>query len=194
MDGIVNSHHYSDWALGQFFETARDKPWYTNTVFVLAADHIFRKAPRETGLPADFRIPFLIYAPGRIKRGIVRATCSHLDGLPTFFGLLGFGEGYSAMGRDLLRDEAGVALVRRGDLMGIIADEGWLAHSLENRLEAHPTGADLPPGYWDRLERRLLASVQVTSALIRANRWAPPNHAVLGYAAPSSSAVYEPNH
>lgn len=59
--------------------------------------------------------------------------------------------------------------------MGIISEEGWLAHSLEKRVETGTTIANPPPGYWNRLERRLLASLQVTNSLLRRNRWAPPD-------------------
>lgn len=35
----INSAYYTDWCLGRFFAEARTKPWYSNTLFVLIADH-----------------------------------------------------------------------------------------------------------------------------------------------------------
>lgn len=35
----INSAYYTDWCLGRFFKEASTKPWYSNTLFVLVADH-----------------------------------------------------------------------------------------------------------------------------------------------------------
>jgi phosphoglycerol transferase MdoB-like AlkP superfamily enzyme len=40
--GTVNIHEsigYTDYALKQFFATAKKQPWYNNTIFVFVADH-----------------------------------------------------------------------------------------------------------------------------------------------------------
>jgi arylsulfatase A-like enzyme len=171
-DGFVNVLHYSDWALGEFMEAARTRPWYERTVFVIASDHIFRKAPREEGLRADFRVPFLIHAPAIVGSGVDARICSHLDALPTFFDLLGFGDGYAALGASLLAEREGFALVKKGSLMGIITEQGSVTHDLHARVSAETASSSVVD--LDQIERRLLASVQLSHALLRANRWSPP--------------------
>ena len=55
-DGAVK---YTDWALGDFIERARAKPWFDDTVFVIVADHC-AAARGKTDLPLDrFHIPMI---------------------------------------------------------------------------------------------------------------------------------------
>jgi phosphoglycerol transferase MdoB-like AlkP superfamily enzyme len=49
---------YTDFAMKKFFEMAEKQPWFSNTVFVIVADHC-ALAPVE--LPVDkYRIPAMI--------------------------------------------------------------------------------------------------------------------------------------
>jgi phosphoglycerol transferase MdoB-like AlkP superfamily enzyme len=43
---------YTDYALKQFFEMAKKQPWYSNTVFVIVADHC-ASSSGKTELPLD---------------------------------------------------------------------------------------------------------------------------------------------
>jgi phosphoglycerol transferase MdoB-like AlkP superfamily enzyme len=169
--GFVNLLHYSDWALGEFMDAARRRPWFDETVFLITSDHTSRQAPRSDDLRSRFRIPLLLYAPGFIEPGVDTTVCSHLDGLPTLLELLGFDDAYATFGQSLLHERDGYAVVKQGNVMGIIDDEGSLLHSLEGRLEAEAhsgASADL-----DALEHRLLSFVAVTHRLLRTNRWVP---------------------
>lgn len=60
----VNGAHYTDAAIGKFFELAQQQPWYKNTLFVLVADHsksTYRNHPLET---FDYhKIPLLLLGP-----------------------------------------------------------------------------------------------------------------------------------
>lgn len=60
----VNGAHYTDAAIGHFFELARQQSWYPNTLFVLVADHsksTYRNHPLETF--EYHRIPLLLLGP-----------------------------------------------------------------------------------------------------------------------------------
>jgi len=60
----VNGAHYTDAAIGKFFELARQQPWYPNTLFVLVADHsksTYRNHPLETF--EYHKIPLLLLGP-----------------------------------------------------------------------------------------------------------------------------------
>jgi phosphoglycerol transferase MdoB-like AlkP superfamily enzyme len=47
----------------KFFEMAEKQPWFSNTVFVIVADHCASSAGK-TELPVDkYRIPAMIYSP-----------------------------------------------------------------------------------------------------------------------------------
>lgn len=80
---------YADWALGDFFRSARREPWFDNTVFVIVADHCASSAGK-TDLPLEkYHIPAMIYAPGIIEPQAVEKFCSQIDLMPTVFALLG---------------------------------------------------------------------------------------------------------
>jgi phosphoglycerol transferase MdoB-like AlkP superfamily enzyme len=53
---------YTDFAMKKFFEMAEKQPWFSNTVFVIVADHCASSAGK-TELPVDkYRIPAMIYS------------------------------------------------------------------------------------------------------------------------------------
>jgi len=96
---------YTDHALRRFFETAKQQPWYENTVFVLTSDHTNMSAHDEyrssLGL---FRAPILIYDPsGRLPRGVADGVAQQIDIMPTLMSLLGYGRDFVAFGKDLTR-------------------------------------------------------------------------------------------
>ena len=59
---FINSAYYTDKCLGDFFENARKQPWYSNTVFVIVADHS-HNTYRNWGVnsPQYRKIPLLFY-------------------------------------------------------------------------------------------------------------------------------------
>jgi len=81
---------YSDYAVGQFVETARTKPWFNNTVFVFVADHEAGSAGKYELNPPDHRIPLIIYAPKLIRPKTYTRPISQIDALPTLLSLLNF--------------------------------------------------------------------------------------------------------
>jgi phosphoglycerol transferase MdoB-like AlkP superfamily enzyme len=61
-DKFKNSAYYTDQCLKKFFESARKTRWYTNTLFVLVADHGHNlPLKRDYYDPAAYRIPLLWY-------------------------------------------------------------------------------------------------------------------------------------
>ena len=79
---------YTDYALKQFFEMAKKQPWYSNTVFVIVADHC-ASSSGKTELPLDkYRIPGMIFSPDFIKPKEFNLLMSQIDVMPTLFGLL----------------------------------------------------------------------------------------------------------
>lgn len=168
--GLVNAFHYTDGSLGRFIEGARREPWFERTIWIIGADHAARSTSRD--VRADFRIPLLIYAPGRIAPGRDASVRSQVDILPTLIDLLGFPDDYAAAGTSLLQPGSGHAYATKGDVMAVITADAFLTHSIGARLDAWAPEPS-PAGLFDSLERRLLATHRLTHDLIRANRWAP---------------------
>ncbi|MBS1534941.1 MAG: LTA synthase family protein [Bacteroidetes bacterium] len=63
---IHESVAYTDYALRQFFKKAQKQDWYTNTLFVLTADHTSSSGKgKYTTNVGKFRIPILMIDPSR---------------------------------------------------------------------------------------------------------------------------------
>jgi phosphoglycerol transferase MdoB-like AlkP superfamily enzyme len=80
---------YADASLGWFFNAAREKPWFDDTLFIVSADHGLRSRG-DPLIPVDsYRIPFVIYANGVEPRTIdrVRSTLSLPQTLVELFTL-----------------------------------------------------------------------------------------------------------
>lgn len=61
---LLQTVHYGDYALQQFFATASREPWYNNTLFVILADHPGQGlTPQYNGLNGSYRIPMIFYSP-----------------------------------------------------------------------------------------------------------------------------------
>ncbi len=95
---------YADYAIGKFFEMARTKPWFANTIVVVIADHDSRVYGRAYVPVERYRIPALVYAQGKIAPQVVAKSFSNLDLAPTILGLLGLGYEAPFYGVDVLKD------------------------------------------------------------------------------------------
>lgn len=79
---------YTDYAIGEFLDKAREKPWFDNTLFVLVSDHTSHGRGRIDLPPENYRIPMWFYAPGFIEPGRIDATASLIDVAPSILALL----------------------------------------------------------------------------------------------------------
>ena len=91
---IHESIGYADYALKRFFETARTKPWYDRTIFVITADHTQKSDhPEYTANEIGFyRVPLLVYAPGlgeKVPVASPERITQQIDILPSVLDLLG---------------------------------------------------------------------------------------------------------
>jgi phosphoglycerol transferase MdoB-like AlkP superfamily enzyme len=95
---------YTDYAIGDFIDRARAKPWFANTLFVIVADHTHKGRGKQE-LPIDnYHIPMIIYAPGHVQPGRVDTIASQIDVSPTVLGLLGMSYRSHFFGQDILRE------------------------------------------------------------------------------------------
>jgi hypothetical protein len=97
---------YSDWCLGQFFEAAKKEPFWTNTVFVVVADHGARVYGSQSIPIFSYEIPLVILGPAVVKSPtrVGQLGCS-LDVAPTVLGLIGRSYDTMFFGRDLLKEQ-----------------------------------------------------------------------------------------
>ncbi len=94
---------YSDYAIGRFFDQLQKKPWYKDTVLVIAGDHGARVYGRAQIPVSNYTIPFVVHAPGMIAAQRVDTLVSQVDIGPTVLGLLRLNYESWLPGRDILR-------------------------------------------------------------------------------------------
>jgi phosphoglycerol transferase MdoB-like AlkP superfamily enzyme len=118
----INCIRYADWALGEFFRQAREAPYFKRTIFVLVADHGIEFSPSAMIDAEGYRVPCVIYAPGIVPPGRIRAVASQTDIPPTVLALLGGEFDHCFMGRNLLAvpPDDGFAFMRSSEMIGFI--------------------------------------------------------------------------
>ena len=95
---------YADYAIGRFFDMAKTRPWFDDTIFVIVADHGARVYGREDIPIRTYEIPLVLYAPKHIKPARVDTLTSQIDVAPTVIGMLNFNYDSTFFGIDVLRD------------------------------------------------------------------------------------------
>ncbi|MFC7300210.1 LTA synthase family protein [Cognatiluteimonas weifangensis] len=149
---------YTDWALGDFIERARRKPWFTDTVFVITADHCASSGGIATLPTFRYHIPLWIYSPAHIAPAHVARMLSQIDIPPTVLGLLGFDYPSRFYGQDVFALEPG----RERAFIGNYQQLGYLRR--DRLLELGPNRAvrEVLPDYTDD---RAQPAVAVDAAL-----------------------------
>jgi len=117
---------YSDDSLREFFERASAQPWYSDTLFVLTADHVGPRSSQNRGprwwdrlkdasrvspgfwsgsYPEDFeryRVPLVMFSPsGAVPAGLQITVAQQLDIYPTVMSLMGFSGEVFSFGKNL---------------------------------------------------------------------------------------------
>ncbi len=93
---------YADYAIGKFFDQLQKKPWYKDTILVIAGDHGARVYGRAQIPVSNYTIPFIVHSPV-ITPQRVDILSSQVDIGPTVLGLLHLNYESWLPGRDILR-------------------------------------------------------------------------------------------
>lgn len=114
---------YTDYAIEKFFEQAKTKPWFDNTIFVIVADHCASSAGK-TSLPHEkYHIPLIIHSPKMIKPRKINSLASQIDIAPTLMGLLKFNYTSKFFGNNLLIPNDKRAFISTYQLLGYMKHE-----------------------------------------------------------------------
>lgn len=112
-----NSVSYADYALSTFFEKAKTKDWYENTLFIIVADHT-----PASGTPVYFKdmgnmhIPLLFFHPTNpFFRGRKDKVVSQTDIMPSLLHLLGHQEPFFSFGKSVFDHKDGYSASYIGD-------------------------------------------------------------------------------
>ena len=101
-EGRLGAVSYADWAVGDFLERAKEKPWFDSTVFLFIGDHGAASAGKQELNPEKHLIPLVIYAPKLIEPKRVDTVISQIDAIPTLLEAIGFEYDSSFYGENAL--------------------------------------------------------------------------------------------
>ncbi len=142
---------YSDWCLGQFFQAAKKEPFWTNTIFIVVADHGARVYGSQAIPIFSYEIPLVILGPAVVKSPtrIGQLGCS-LDVAPTVLGLLGRPYDTLFFGRDLLKEQPteGRVFINHNRDIGVMEHERLVVLGLQKTEEFYsgdPKVANMEP-------------------------------------------------
>lgn len=104
--GFVPNHQcvgYSDFALKRFFDTASKYSWYSNTLFVITADHAVNGyLPEYKNAAGAFAIPMIFFAPESDFTAFdTERVVQQVDVMPSVLSLLGDRSTHITFGNDM---------------------------------------------------------------------------------------------
>src|SRR5690606_22170401 len=114
---VENTVRYADWAIGQFFDRAKQSGYWDNTIFLIAADHDARVGGASLVPLRHFHIPALILG-GTINPRRDDRLISQIDLPPTLLSLAGLACEHPMIGRDLTRSDGSRAMMQYGENYG----------------------------------------------------------------------------
>jgi len=133
-DGVIDipSHtsraggvKYCDFAIGEFIQKAKEKPWFNNTIFVIVADHCAGSAGQAELPFMEYQIPLIIYNPGLVRPQQIDKLCSQIDVGPTLLGVMNWTYKTKFFGKDILKmkPEDGRAFISNYQKLGYIKND-----------------------------------------------------------------------
>ncbi len=100
---------YSDYALSLFFNVARTMPWFSNTLFVITADHTSETTDSWYQTRAGmYSIPIIFYQPDQVPEDASPGVVQQTDIMPSVLDYLNYPGEYIAFGNSVFSnpDEA----------------------------------------------------------------------------------------
>jgi len=116
---------YSDWAIGDFMDKAKDEEWYDNTIFIFVSDH-GRPVNVKYDMPiSNNHIPCIIYGKS-IDRFQNKEFGSQIDLFPTIMDLLKLDYIQNSFGQSLLSNHQNSTFFVSDDRYASINDSLYL--------------------------------------------------------------------
>ncbi|MCA6071829.1 MAG: LTA synthase family protein [Endomicrobium sp.] len=104
------TYQYSNEMLGRFITKIKKSKYADNTIIAVTGDHNFWNVIgySEKTMLDSFRVPFYLYIPDALKPKNIDTSVfgSHLDILPTLYNVSISSAEYTAMGKNLLSNQA----------------------------------------------------------------------------------------
>jgi phosphoglycerol transferase MdoB-like AlkP superfamily enzyme len=150
-----NAVKYADYAIGEFIKKAKASPYWSDTVFLIVADHDIRVRGDSLVPIEHFHIPALILG-GAVQPKTVDAIASQIDLPVTVLSLMGIEAQHPMTGHDL----SNVSVDYRGRaLMQYNYNFGWMQQlgpdAAENEVVVLREGKPPAFGHYDTASKQL---------------------------------------
>jgi phosphoglycerol transferase MdoB-like AlkP superfamily enzyme len=126
---FLNTCKYTDWAIGNFIQSAKDKDWYKNTLFIIVADH-------GHSLPGNddwsslrkFRIPLIFYGDVlSVQDSVIETIAMQTDIASTLLHQLGISSvGFNFSENILSPSHPSVAFYTFNNGFGYVCKDGHI--------------------------------------------------------------------
>ncbi len=105
---IYETLGYTDFAIKQFFEKAKNEPWFKNTIFVFTADHTSSHAslPEFSSSFGLFRVPIFLYSPTGDLPTKETQIIQQTDILPSVLSILNYNKPVFSFGKNIFNKNA----------------------------------------------------------------------------------------
>jgi phosphoglycerol transferase MdoB-like AlkP superfamily enzyme len=114
------SYSYADWAIKQFIDQAKSKPWYNNTVFAFVADH-GQRFNLVYDMPLSYHhTPFFIFEPGKDTVLWDEKIGLQIDVFPSIMSYMGVEFENNTLGTDLFNHTRPYAYFSADDKIGVL--------------------------------------------------------------------------
>ena len=174
---VNNAVKYADWAMGRFFEKAKQSPYWSNTLFLIVADHDNRVYGNNLIPVEKFKIPALILGAD-IQPQRLSTISSQVDLAPTVLSLMGISSCHPMVGRDLAQDSSspGRALLQFNDYFALMEPEKLTILKPDQtavlaRYDEKQKHLAITAPASDMERRKAMAQVQLPSYLYREGKY-----------------------
>jgi len=109
---------YTDYAIKEYFETAKKQPWFNNTIFVFTGDHtneVYYSEYEE--IMNRFAVPLIFYSPNPEYhlKGVNSEFAQQIDIYPTLADLIGYNKKIRSWGRSLVSGKQELPIIANSD-------------------------------------------------------------------------------
>lgn len=171
---------YTDYSIGKFLKEASQKPWFSNTLFIIVADHCASSAGKQALPVTGYHIPMIIHSPGNIEAKHVTSLTAQIDIAPTILGLLHFSYTSKFFGQDIfnISPDQQKAFISTYQGLGFLKHDTLIVQSPVKQLKTYlpdfTTGDAKEINGNDSLTNEAIAYYQVISWMIKHNKYRFP--------------------
>ncbi len=130
---IQKAMAYSDFALSQFFKYAKEQKWFSNTIFVITADHTSEIADSDFNNPAGkYAIPIIYYMPSDSLLGFIYSTTQQIDIMPSILDYLHYDKDFYSLGNSVFSNENNFSISYNNGVYQIVDNDSLLQFNPDN--------------------------------------------------------------